>query len=265
MLVHFWLQQFEKKKHDSDRIILNYDVSIKYDFYSVRFTAGENNEHLYSFKGFSGGKIQALQYDGSAFTNFTELTLEDVKQENFSVRHYYRANEFIYSSLKDLTLKNNFHKIVTVSGNAHRSYAQYRFNKQTLFMKDRLEILSIVLDEFFSNDKPHGLSSISVMNAIYTSKWLFHPDSTNFHNRIRFYLNSLVASGDLKLDGMGNYIAQPKALETLEKYRQESKREHRDSKLKSWTLFWSILAVIFTFFSAWGTLVQAGILPKWVF
>lgn len=103
------------------------------------------------------------------------------------------------------------------------------------------------------------------MNNIYTHKWLFHPDSTNFHNRILFYLNSLVASGDLKIDGMGNYVAQPKALETLEKYRQESKREQRDNKLKYWTLFWSILAVLFTFFSAWGTLVQAGILPKWVF
>lgn len=263
MMIQFWLKQFNKKKHDSDRITLNFDVAIHYDFYDVRITTGKKEEHLYRFKSFSGGEIQALKYDGSAFSIMTELKPEDLNQQDFSVRHYYKANEFIYNNLRELTLKNTFHKITALSGNVRRSYAQYRFNKRTLLMKDRLEILSVVIDEYFIEDKPYGISSISVMNKIYTSKWLFHPESTNSHNRIRFYLNSLVASGDLKIDGTGNYLAQPKALETLEKYRHENDRELRDSKIKNWTLFWSILAVIFTVFSAWGTLVQAGILPKW--
>lgn len=263
MLIYHWLKQFEHKKHYSERIILNPEFSIKYDFYTVRIKTGEDDGDLHYFKGFSDGKIQVLRYDGSAFTIISELNPETLNQENFTVTHYYKANEFSYRNLRELLLKNNYHKVTAVTGNALRSYAQHRFNKQKLIMKDRLEILSIVLNNYFSNESPQGISSISIMSAIYTGKWIFHPESTSFHTRVRFYLNSLVTSGDLKVDGMGNYLAQPKALETLEKYRHENDREQRENKIKRWTLFWSVLAVFFTFFSAWGTLVQAGILPKW--
>lgn len=151
MLVHFWLKQFEKKKNNSDKIILNYDTSIHYDFYSARINTGEKEDNHYFLEGFYGGKIRALQYDGSAFSIPTELNPEDLKQEDFSVIHYYKANQFFYNNLKELTLKNSYHKINALFGNSTRKYAQYRFNKKTLFMKDRLDILSIVLNEYFSN------------------------------------------------------------------------------------------------------------------
>lgn len=263
MLIHFWLKRFEKKKHVGDRIILNLDVSKDYDFYTVKIKTGEKDDDTHYVKGYSSDKIQTLKYDGSAFTVSSELNPNDLKPEDFSVTHYYKDNEFSYCGLRGLYFKNSYHKLTAIMGNSLRAYAQYRFNKKTLFMKDRLEILGVVLNEFFNDDIQYGISSVSVMNSIYSTKWLFHPESTSLHNRITFYLNSLVASGDLKVDGMGNYFAQPRALETLEKYRHENNREQRDKKIKYWTLFWSILAVFFTFFSAWGTLVQAGILPKW--
>lgn len=265
MMITKWLEVFEKKKHNSDRITLNFEFAIKYDFYIVRIRTGNDDSNIYEFKGFTDGNIHAVRYDDSGLPTACELSPENLKQDNFTVTHYYKANEFSYGNLREVSLKNNYHKVKAVTANAVRSYEQYRFNKQKLMMKDRQEILSIILNKYFSDEPPQGISSISVMSTIYTAKWLFHPESTNLHTRIRFYLNSLVSSGDLKIDGMGNYLAQPKALETLEKYRHEDDREQRDNKIKYWTLFWSVLAVLFTFFSAWGTLVQAGILPVWTF
>lgn len=177
---------------------MNFEVSKNYDFYSVEIITGEGDDSNYLFKGFSDGKIQAFQYDGYAFTIPTELDPKNLKHEHFFIKHYYKANEFNYRNLTELSIENCYHKLKAITGNAFRSYAQYKFNKQALIMKDRLEILGVVLTEFFAGDASHGISSISVMNTIYTSKWLYHPESANFHNRIRFYLNSLVASGDLK-------------------------------------------------------------------
>lgn len=256
-----WLEIFDRKKHVSDKISLNYDAAIKYDFYSVKI-AMENGD-LYLFQGYSNGRINALKLDGDSFCVHCELDPSTLKSDNFKIRHYYKANEYDYNSLKELRFTNSLDKIKTVLSNSHRSYTQYAFNKQKLIIKGRMEILSVFLNNYFDEGSQRGISSILLMSKLYSNKWLFHPERKELMVRIKFYLDSLVASGDLRLEHIGTYHITPKALETLEKYMQDTLKEQHNRKNKSWTLFWSILAVFFTLFSAWGTLVQAGILPKW--
>lgn len=253
-----WLKRFERKKHDSDRITLNREVAVRYDFYNVTLVKGED---AWLFDRYEDGIIFARKWNGARFEEICEFASNEFSDDQFEIRHYYKASQFNYLSLRGLWWRDVKNRILGSVKKNRVSVSQYVFNLQKMQVRDRMEILQLLVDKKISGDN-EPMNSISVVRQIFTDRFVSHPDKDALIVRTKYYLDSLVASGDvIKINF--NYSATPRALVTLENNLNNYKQEKHDKYIKNLTATVTIIALIFAFFSTWGTLVQAEILPKW--
>lgn len=89
------------------------------------------------------------------------------------------------------------------------------------------------------------------MTDLYTIKWVLHPQGEPQHQKLEFYLDSLVATGELE-KVKNKYVVSGKALRTIEEY-EEQERRHTENVKMQWRMFWLTLAIVVL------TLVQAGL------
>lgn len=258
MDVEYWLQRFERKKHHSDRITLNHDAAIHYDFYSVSMVRGEA---AWLFEIYSEGKIVARKWDGEKYSELCEFDKHHFRPDEFRVRHYYKAQEFDYSTLKHLMIKDPFNRLTGTVRKKTISFSQYIYNRQKMQIRDRMEVLQFLVDRRMSGLN-EGIHTVSLVRHKFTDKFIFHPDKESYISSTKFYLDSLVESGDaVKKDF--SYTASDKALTTIENHLKSQLREKHDKYIKNLTAMFTVMAFIFAVLSTWGTLVQAEILPKW--
>lgn len=258
-----WFQLFELKKHTEDRLSLIRDKFLSYDYYIVYIKIAESDDFDYLINGYHEGKLNALQYSGDSFSEPVSLDPDELINEQFYVEHWYKGNQFIYYGLDLLAKSNSRDKRRAIISNFKNKIVQERFNRIKLELYGRHTMLEALTDIYFEGDARQPVLTVLLLTRLHSALWLQHPASDALVAKTTFYLDSLVSSGDLKKVNPGSYVPEPKALATLEDYRNSEKKDVREKKDKSWTLFWSALAVIFTLFSAWGTLVQAGILKKY--
>lgn len=254
----YWLQRFERKKHDSDRITLNREVAVKYDFYSVTLVKGED---AWLFDRYQGGSVFARKWDGEKYEDICELPKNHFGPDDFRIRHYYKASEFDYNSLSCLWWRDVKNKILGSLYKNRISVSQYVFNMQKMQVRDRMEILQLLVDKKMSGDN-QPMHSITVIRNIYTDRFVFHPDKDALIARTKYYLDSLVESGDVRKINF-DYSATPRALITLERNLKTNNQDRHDKYIKNLTAWVTLMAFIFAVISTWGTLVQAEILPKW--
>ena len=90
------------------------------------------------------------------------------------------------------------------------------------------------------------------MTGLYSIKWVLHPERESQHARLRFYLDSLVSTGELTSLN-GDYELTGKALQTIETY-EEQERKHTESVKAQRANAWLTAAIVFL------TAAQAGII-----
>lgn len=254
----YWLKRFETKKHHSPRITLNRDAAIKYDFYSVTLVKGEDS---WLFDGYEIGIISARKWDGEKYEEICEFPKDHFGPDEFRIRHYYKASQFDYNSLNCLWWRDVKNRVLGFFNKNRISVSQYVFNLQKMQVRDRMEILQLLVDKRMSGDN-YPVHSVTVIRIMFTDRFVHHPDKDDLKARIKYYLESLVESGDVVKVNF-DYSATSKALITIENHLENKIRDRHDKFIKNLTLSVTVGAVIFAFFSTWGTLVQAEILPKW--
>jgi hypothetical protein len=89
------------------------------------------------------------------------------------------------------------------------------------------------------------------MTDLYTIKWVLHPQGDQQQQKLEFYLDSLVATGEL-IKNNHKYVVTGHALRTIEEY-EEQERKHTENVKMQWRMFWLTLAILAL------TLVQAGL------
>ena len=96
------------------------------------------------------------------------------------------------------------------------------------------------------------------MTPLYTDKWVFHPDQDSERRKLKFYLESLVDTGELKIVNY-KYVLTGHAVRAIEEY-EEQERKHTENVKIQRRMFWLTLAI------ALLTLVQAGLvkLPPFI-
>lgn len=90
------------------------------------------------------------------------------------------------------------------------------------------------------------------MVDLYSIKWVLHPYGDAQHKKVKFYLDSLVPSGELdEIDY--KYSVAGDALRTIEEYEEEE-RKHTETVKMQRRMFWLTLVI------ALLTFVQAGLI-----
>ena len=150
-------------------------------------------------RGLSAGVLSCSEWTGTRFDKPIEVALSGVASEDVSITHFYGYNDVQYKGILNFALGMTFYlpylKIHVVR--AIESVDQYFFNKKKLLTKQRIDLLRFMFQRQL-NGQPIS-SSVDLMTGLYSIKWVRHPDRDSQKERLKFYLDSLVDTGELKL------------------------------------------------------------------
>lgn len=201
--------------------------------------------------GISGYELDCIEWNGSRYEVERRIPLATFRLSDFSVTHYYGLTSVEYHGIADFVLNSltgwPYLKIHVVRLLDH--LGQYFFNKQKLYTKQRIELLKFLVDRALDGQTEHN--PLDLMTGLYTMRWFLHPQGEQQQQRLEFYLDSLVETGELKHINY-KYIVTGKALRTIEEY-EEQERKHTENVKMQWRMFWLTLAVTI------GTIIQAGL------
>lgn len=200
----------------------------------------------------SGTTLECLEWTGASFFKETTIELTSVPLADVTVTHFYGYSEVEYRGARDFvlgrTLRLPYLKLRTVR--AVKSVDQHFFNKKKLVTKQRIDLLRLLVERRLDGHKAE--SPVDLMTALYSIKWVLHPERDTQKERVRFYLDSLVDTGELKMLDH-SYVLTGKALQAIEVY-EEQERKHTESIKAQRAMLWltSVIALL--------TAAQAGLI-----
>lgn len=225
------------------------DAGAKVKCFSIYIDKG--GEPYILVKSLSAGVLSCMEWTGSRFDKQVDVPLLAIDSSDVSITHFYGYSEVQYKGIFNFALGRTFYlpyiQIHLVS--AIETMDQYFFNKKKLLTKQRIDLLRFLVQRQLDG-KPIS-SPIDLMTGLYSLKWLLHPDRDPQQNRLRFYLDSLVDTGELKhIDH--KYQLTGEALKAIEVY-EEQERKHTENVKVQRRMLWLTFAIVLL------TSAQAGL------
>jgi hypothetical protein len=203
--------------------------------------------------GYSDQTLTGVMWDGHSYANDCSLGLQELENGKLRVTHYYGLSEVTYDNIYDIVW-HYITKLVYLKIHLYRhisSTHQYFFNKRKLVTKKRMALLQFMMDDQL--DRTHdGISLLDLMTKLYSISWVLHPSGDEEQKKLELYLNSLVASEELRKVN-DEYVVTGKAISTIEKYEEEERRHTEAVKLQK-------MMVVLTIILALVAIVQSGLI-----
>lgn len=203
-------------------------------------------------KATAGESLECLEWSGERFDIPKAVSFSEVPEIDFSITHFYGYAEIQYKGLRDFTagrlLRLPYLKIFIVRW--IESIDQYFFNKKKLVTKQRVDLLRFLVARHLDGKSIE--SHLELMTGLYSIKWVLHPERRSQQARLRFYLDSLVSTGELESRN-GEYALTGIALQTIENY-EEQERKHTENVKTQRANAWLTAAIVLL------TAAQAGVI-----
>jgi len=212
-------------------------------------TVDQGNKPYLVVRGADGDDLICKEWDGSCYQIERRSRFNDFRLSDFRITHYYGLDTIEFNGIIDYVL-NRISRWPYIKIHVYRffdGFSQYVFNKKKFYTKQRMELLKFLVGRALDGQIEHN--PIDLMTGLYSLRWFLHPQGIEQQRRVEFYLDSLVASGELKRDSY-NYVVTGLALRTIEAY-EEQERKHTENVKMQWRMFWLTVAV------AAATVVQA--------
>lgn len=179
----------------------------------------------------SKGILSCLEWTGSSFDKSVEVALGEIESSDVSITHFYGYSEIQYKGVISFVLGRTlflpYFKIHLVR--AIEAVDQYFFNKKKLLTKQRIELLQFLVQRQLDGNSIS--SPIDLMTGLYSIKWVLHPDRDPQQKRLRFYLDSLVDTGELRRVNH-NYELTGEALKAIEEYEEQERKHTENVKIQ---------------------------------
>lgn len=202
-------------------------------------------------QGLVADELDCIEWDGSRYQIERKIPLASFHMKDFQITHYYGLSTVRYQGVFDLVLNRltawPYIKVHFVRVLSH--FGQYIFNKKKLITKQRMELLKFLIDRALDGKTEHCV--LDLMTDLYSIKWVLHPEGEQQQQKIEFYLDSLVETGEVKKTNY-KYSVTGHALRTFEEY-EEQERKHTENVKMQWRMIWLTCAIAFL------TAVQAGL------
>lgn len=166
------------------------------------------------------------QYKEKAHVSFCKL-----KEYKLIIIHYYGLATIKFDGLFDYLIKGKSQWIYFKIW--WNGVQQELYNRRKNFSLKRIDILQIIV-EMHLEKNGNAVSSWEVMNKLHSTRWLNHPQSDTEHDRLRFFLDSLVETQDIEQDNTVPfyYKAKGKALKTLSDFSLDEERHEQSILLQ---------------------------------
>ena len=171
----------------------------------------------------------------SSFISYREFSKADLE-----ITHFYKTYNLTYDSTIQMIYKgwSHYYKGLILLGKAQ----QFVFNKRNLARSEKLETLRAIVDKTVQSSD-FSTSPIMLNELKYPLHWVYHPDkdlNTSFN---KLLLDSLVESGDLKLNNF-QYSLTPQALNTISEFEKDERRHIQLLKQQKWMKILTLLLVL---------------------
>lgn len=216
-------------------------------------TAIDNGEEPYLIvQSLDGDQLNCIQWDGGSYSTACSFPITDFGPSDFRITHYYGLSQVRFFGILDYVVNRTtrwpyitIHTVRLLS-----QFDQYLFNKKKLISKERKGLLKVLVNEALDGHPEH--ETLDLMTALYSIKWFSHPQGTEAQQRLEFYLESLVETGELRKVNY-KYVVTGHALRAIEEYEEQERKHTENVKIQSRAL-WVAVAV------AALTVVQAGLI-----
>jgi hypothetical protein len=214
-------------------------------------TLAKDGRRFMLLRRVEGAKISGLEFDGQRYSIPASILFADVDPGSLRVTHYYGLDEVRYVGVGDLALGRltglPYARIHLVR--LKNDIAQRAFNRRTLEVRRRLDILRDVIEEVTRGSE--AVDAMDLMSRRYGARWASHPDWDAHHRLLELHLDLLADSGELR---KVNHRFQPTgmALKTLEESEEEDRKHSANLRVQ-------VLLAILTFVSAVMAGAQAGL------
>lgn len=193
-------------------------------------------------QGLTGDTLKCIEWDGSHYATPKTVPLRDVNSRDLYITHYYGLSEIKFFGIASF-VRNRLTAWPYIK--IHLSLIlnrldQYIFNKKKLVTKQRMDLLKSLVELHLNGVST--FDAITLMTHLYAFKWVAHPDSDTQREKLTFYLDSLVDTGELKNSGSG-YALTGKALHAIEEYEEQERRHTENVKMQR-RMFWLTLAIV---------------------
>ncbi|QWK80045.1 hypothetical protein [Ochrobactrum sp. BTU1] len=226
-----WLARITLKRPiKGGRIYLSPPESLKNNCYSLKLIEPDNSSE-YVIEGRKQQALEGLRFDEERFDRGgIQDQIQNSQLARFKVYfvHYYKGFRFKYDHAFKALFHHytRFYLFYVVIDNLK----QRKYNKMKLANIDRYKVLQMILNNNIDDIRSYQ-NSFTLIEQIYTSRWVHHPDNKKLMNYYSLVFDSLHKSGDLEKDGMQNYRITGQGLSTLSKYETDFRR-HRDNVIQ---------------------------------
>lgn len=195
--------------------------------------------------------LECLAWSGKSYETATTIPLRSIDPSQLYITHYYGLSDIKYAGIGDFAIGRltlwpyvKIHFVLALN-----KFDQYIFNKKKLITKQRIDLLRFLVSKALEGHE--SFNEIDLMTQLYSVKWVLHPDKDSQRNKLRFYLESLADTGELRKANY-KYFLTGHALRAIEEY-EEQERKHTENVKMQWRMFWLTLVI------ALLTIFQAGL------
>lgn len=199
--------------------------------YATTYIDGSTDERYWLVDGIDGMTVQLrdLTTPGEPVHGIADL--RDLRRADFRVVLYFKQLEWQFNSLYRYALFSLFGTLRLRL--ALDELLQHISNRASLPTLERIHALQIAVDRASRGERRMTLLHILPIKG----RQYRHPQLLAAFQFHQFVLDSLVASGEIKLvgDDLGAYEITPQALVTLDQYRREERRIKAQTHAALWT------------------------------
>ncbi|WP_333500060.1 hypothetical protein [Kluyvera sp. CHPC 1.2972] len=234
-----------------------------YNYYGVYFS--DVKQEKYQLLKLIGKCVVLEKWntEKQAYTTRLNISISEIEKMNVEVIHWKKYGPLKFDSIVLFAI-NYFTRFAYLKNLLTRAknklLVPFSHNREMTGL-DRITLLKMLVSEYVhqSPEKTHtGVTGNEVIDLLYGTLWYHHIKNEDFRRKIFLLLQSLVMTGDIKLEE-GKYLIQGQAISTIVAWESDERRDKQQLRIQKNINRLMLIITASTLMITLAILAQAGI------
>lgn len=234
-----------------------------YNYYGVYFS--DVKQEKYQLLKLIGKCVVLEKWNAEkqAYTTRLNISISEIEKMNVEVIHWKKYGPLKFDSIVLFAI-NYFTRFAYLKNLLIRAknklLVPFSHNREMTGL-DRITLLKMLVSEYVhqSPEKTHtGVTGNEVIDLLYGTLWYHHIKNEDFRRKIFLLLQSLVMTGDIKLEE-GKYLIQGQAISTIVAWESDERRDKQQLRIQKNINRLMLIITASTLMITLAILAQAGI------
>lgn len=234
-----------------------------YNYYGVYFS--DVKQEKYQLLKLIGKCVVLEKWntEKQAYTTRLNISISEIEKMNVEIIHWKKYGPLKFDSIVLFAI-NYFTRFAYLKNLLTRAknklLVPFSHNREMTGL-DRITLLKMLVSEYVhqSPEKTHtGVTGNEVIDLLYGTLWYHHIKNEDFRRKIVLLLQSLVMTGDIKLEE-GKYLIQGQAISTIVAWESDERRDKQQLRIQKNINRLMLIITASTLMITLAILAQAGI------